>query len=102
MGFRPPDQIRWYCQYADQGHLSSTGIRFNIGTTVVQSLRRYQGDGNPYASSSDPLLAGNGCIMRLAPISRYYYPNLEAEDRFMMGRSRSRTFARDREQPFEA
>jgi ADP-ribosyl-[dinitrogen reductase] hydrolase len=87
-GFDPVDQMRRYCQWADHGYLSSNGVRFDIGTTVVQSLRRYQRDGNPYAGSSDPLLAGNGCIMRLAPIPMYFYPNLESVERFAADSSR--------------
>ena len=88
-GFDPVDQMRRYCQWADHGYLSSTGTRFDIGTTVVQSLRRYQRDGNPYAGSPDPNLAGNGCIMRLAPIPMYYFPNLETVERFAADSSRT-------------
>ena len=87
-GFDPVDQMRRYCQWADQGYLSSNGTCFDIGTTVIRSLRRYQRDGNPYAGSSDPDLAGNGCIMRLAPIPMFYYPNLESVERYAADSSR--------------
>lgn len=76
-GFDPEDQMSRYCRWADHGYLSSTGTCFDIGTTTVRSLRRFQRDGNPYAGSSDPTLAGNGCIMRLAPIPMYFCPHLE-------------------------
>lgn len=76
-GFDPADQMSRYCLWADHGYLSSTGACFDIGTTTVRSLRRYQRDGNPYAGSPDPTLAGNGCIMRLAPIPMYFFPHLE-------------------------
>jgi len=76
-GFDPADQMSRYCRWADYGYLSSTGTCFDIGTTTVRSLRRYQRDGNPYAGSSDPTLAGNGCLMRLAPIPMYFCPQLE-------------------------
>src|SRR5262245_25942430 len=75
--FDPADQMSRYCRWADHGYLSSTGTCFDIGTTTVRSLRRYQRDGNPYAGSSAPTLAGNGCIMRLAPIPMYFFPHLE-------------------------
>lgn len=88
-GFDPVDQMSRYCQWADHGYLSSTGTCFDIGTTVVRSLRRYQRDGNPYAGSPDPDLAGNGCIMRLAPIPMYFFPNLEAVERFAVDSSRT-------------
>ena len=88
-GFDPVDQMRRYCQWADHGYLSSTGTCFDIGTTVIRSLRRYQRDGNPYAGSSDPDLAGNGCIMRLAPIPMYYFPDLDIMERFAAESSRT-------------
>lgn len=77
----PADQMSRYCQWVDHGYLSSTGTCFDVGTTTVRSLRQYQRDGNPYAGSPDPLLAGNGCIMRLAPIPMYFFPHLETVER---------------------
>jgi ADP-ribosyl-[dinitrogen reductase] hydrolase len=87
--FDPADQMSRYCRWADHGYLSSTGTCFDIGTTTVRSLRRYQRDGNPYAGSPDPALAGNGCIMRLAPIPMYFCPHLEAVERFAADSSRT-------------
>jgi ADP-ribosyl-[dinitrogen reductase] hydrolase len=80
-GFDAHDQMSRYCQWADGGYLSSTGVCFDIGNTVASALRRYQRDGNPYAGSSDPNAAGNGCIMRLAPIPMYFFPDLDAVER---------------------
>jgi len=88
-GFDPVDQMNRYCRWADEGYLSSTGSRFDIGTTVADSLRRYQREGNPYAGLPDPFLAGNGCIMRLAPIPMYFCPDLEAVERFAAASSRT-------------
>ena len=88
-GFDPVDQMSRYCQWADHGYLSSTRTCFDIGTTVVRSLRRYQRDGNPYAGSPDPDLSGNGCIMRLAPIPMYYFPDLNAVEHFAANSSRT-------------
>ena len=67
-GFDPADQMRRYLRWRDEGHLSSTGTCFDIGNTVSAALRRFQADGDPYAGSTDPRTAGNGCIMRLAPV----------------------------------
>ena len=88
-GFDPADQMGRYCRWVDHGYLSSTGTCFDIGTTTVRSLRRYQRDGNPYAGSSDPTLAGNGCIMRLAPIPMYFCPVLETVERCAADSSRT-------------
>lgn len=88
-GFDPADQMSRYCRWADHGYLSSTGTRFDIGTTTVASLRRYQRDGNPYAGLPSPTLAGNGCIMRLAPIPMWFCPHLEMVERFAADSSRT-------------
>jgi ADP-ribosyl-[dinitrogen reductase] hydrolase len=77
-GFDAHDQMQRYCRWADAGYLSSTGVCFDIGTTVKSALQRYQHDGNPYAGSTDPHSAGNGCIMRLAPIPMFFFPDLDA------------------------
>lgn len=66
-GFDALDQMERYCKWADSGYLSSTGACFDIGNTVASALRRFRQTGNPFAGSSDPYSAGNGCIMRLAP-----------------------------------
>jgi ADP-ribosyl-[dinitrogen reductase] hydrolase len=88
-GFDANDQMNRYCQWVDTGYLSSTGICFDIGNTVASALERYRLDGNPYAGSSDPHAAGNGCIMRLAPIPMYFSPDLEAVERFAGESSRT-------------
>lgn len=88
-GFDARDQMSRYCRWADGGYLSSTGVCFDIGKTVASALRRYQRDGIPYAGSSDPNAAGNGCIMRLAPIPMYFFPDLDAVERFAGDSSRT-------------
>jgi len=88
-GFDSVDQMRRYCQWADHGYLSSTGTCFDIGTTVIRSLRRFQREGDAYAGLPDPDQAGNGCIMRLAPIPMYFFSDLEAVERFAADSSRT-------------
>jgi ADP-ribosyl-[dinitrogen reductase] hydrolase len=88
-GFDADDQMRRYCRWADEGYLSSTGACFDIGTTVAAALDRYRRDGNPYAGSDDPMTAGNGCIMRLAPIPMYFFPDIDTAERY--GGDSSRT-----------
>lgn len=39
-----------------------------MGSTVSAALSRYVREGDPFAGSNDPESAGNGSIMRLAPI----------------------------------
>ena len=88
-GFDADDQMRRYCQWVNSGYLSSTGFCFDIGNTVAAALRRYQSDGNAYAGSIDPQAAGNGCIMRLAPIPMYFFPDLDAVERWAGDSSRT-------------
>jgi ADP-ribosyl-[dinitrogen reductase] hydrolase len=71
--FDPEDQMRRYCRWAEDGYLSSNGRCFDIGNTVAMALRRYRTTGDPFAGISDPRSAGNGSIMRLAPIPMFYY-----------------------------
>jgi ADP-ribosyl-[dinitrogen reductase] hydrolase len=75
-GFDPGDQIRSYCRWQDEGYLSSTGQCFDIGRTVREALARFRETGDPYSGSTDPQSAGNGCIMRLAPVPMYFHPEV--------------------------
>ncbi len=67
-GFDPRDQMDRYVLWKRQGHLSSTGVCFDIGNTTADSLERYRRTGDPYAGPTDPRQAGNGSLMRLAPL----------------------------------
>lgn len=52
-----------------EGRYSCTGTCFDIGTTVSAALQRWRRTGNPVAGSQDPMTAGNGSLMRLAPVA---------------------------------
>ena len=71
-GFDAADQMDRYVRWRDEGHLSSNGRCFDIGTTVNSALRRFQRTGEAFAGSTDPQSAGNGSIMRLAPVPMAY------------------------------
>ena len=70
--FDPNDQMKRYLRWWKFGHLSSNGRCFDIGNTVRGALRRYKQTGDPFSGSTDPRSAGNGSIMRLAPVPMYY------------------------------
>jgi ADP-ribosyl-[dinitrogen reductase] hydrolase len=74
-GFDPIDQMRRYWQWVDEGHLSSNGRCFDVGNTVYDALERFRKTGEPFSGSTDPWSAGNGCIMRLAPVPLYFARN---------------------------
>lgn len=70
--FDAHDQMTRYCRWWQEGYLSSTGTCFDIGNTVIAALHRFQQTGDPMAGSDDPRSAGNGSLMRLAPIPLAY------------------------------
>ena len=70
--FNPTDQLERYVRWWREGHLSSTGTCFDIGATVSNALTSYLADPRPYAGSTDPNSAGNGSLMRLAPVPLFY------------------------------
>jgi ADP-ribosyl-[dinitrogen reductase] hydrolase len=88
-GFDPKDQMDRYCRWRKEGYLSSNGRCFDIGNTVGEALNRYHQTGDPMAGSTNPHSAGNGSIMRLAPVPMFYYPNLEAAVRYAVESSRT-------------
>ncbi|MCG3210205.1 MAG: ADP-ribosyl-[dinitrogen reductase] glycohydrolase [Anaerolineae bacterium] len=67
------DQMERYVRWRHDGYMSSTGVCFDIGNTVAGALRRYRQTGDPLAGSTDPHTAGNGSIMRLAPVPMTYH-----------------------------
>ncbi|HEU5118624.1 MAG TPA: ADP-ribosylglycohydrolase family protein, partial [Isosphaeraceae bacterium] len=71
-GFDPVDQLGRFVRWYREGHLSSRGRCFDIGNTVSSALRRFEATGDPYCGSTDPYSAGNGSIMRLAPVPLFF------------------------------
>lgn len=69
------DQLNRYCNWYENGYLSSTGDCFDIGDTTRQALHQYKASGNPFSGSTSSKSAGNGCLMRLAPIPMFYFPD---------------------------
>ena len=88
-GFDPTDQMQRYVRWWQKGYLSSTGRCFDIGTTVRGALSRFERDGDPHAGSTDPNSAGNGSLMRLAPVPMYFAS--DAAEAIRMAADSSRT-----------
>jgi ADP-ribosyl-[dinitrogen reductase] hydrolase len=84
--FDPEDQMRRYCQWKDAGYLSSNGCCFDIGNATHRALRHFQQTGDPFSGSTDKDSAGNGCLMRLAPIPLFFFAN-PSELMFFAGES---------------
>ena len=71
-GFDARDQMERYLRWFREGYWSSTGCCFDIGNTVRGALQRFLQTDEPFAGSTDPYSAGNGSIMRLAPIPMFF------------------------------
>jgi ADP-ribosyl-[dinitrogen reductase] hydrolase len=88
-GFDAKDQMDRYCRWSDQGYMSSKGWCFDIGNTVRTALRKYERTGDPFSGSSDPYSAGNGSLMRLAPVAIFYSRDAEAAVHYAAESSRT-------------
>lgn len=69
-GFSRVDQLETYCRWYKDGYLSSTGECFDIGGTTRDSLEAFmRGEPTPTGHHR----AGNGSLMRLAPVPLYFF-----------------------------
>ncbi|MHB0856385.1 MAG: ADP-ribosylglycohydrolase family protein [Anaerolineae bacterium] len=71
-GFDPHDQMQRYVRWWREGYMSSNGRCFDIGGTTSSALGRFRETGQVFAGSTDSFSAGNGSLMRLAPVPLYY------------------------------
>ena len=71
-GFDAKDQMNRYLRWHRDGYLSSTGDCFDIGNTVASALSRFRNTEEPYSGTTDEMSAGNGSLMRLAPVPMYF------------------------------
>lgn len=71
-GFDPIDQLERYLRWYRTGYLSSNGRCFDIGIATAASLHRFEQTHEPYPGSTAPNTAGNGSLMRLAPVPMFY------------------------------
>ena len=78
--FDPIDQLQRYVRWWRHGHLSVTGSCFDIGNTTRLALSQFEKTGQPYCGQAQGDSAGNGSLMRLAPIPMFY---LFASDKLM-------------------
>ena len=89
VGFNARHQMELYVRWYKHGYLSSNGYCFDIGNTVSGALERFIRTGEPFAGSTDPLAAGNGSLMRLAPISMFYASRLSDAVEYAAASSRT-------------
>lgn len=68
-GFDPSDQMRRYVRWWRDGYNSSLPFCFDIGNITRTALERFEKTGEPYSGDTHPGTAGNGSLMRLAPVA---------------------------------
>ena len=74
-GFSAQDQMELYRAWWRDGFLSSNGKCFDIGNTVLQALKKFEASDDPMSGSTDEFSAGNGALMRIAPIPLFFASN---------------------------
>lgn len=88
-GFDPRDLMDRFVRWWRQGEYSCTGRCFDIGIATREALARYAAKGDPMAGSTDPNSAGNGSLMRLAPVALFGWRDAAAMRRLAAGQSRT-------------
>jgi ADP-ribosyl-[dinitrogen reductase] hydrolase len=76
-GFDAADQMGRYLNWWRWGYMSATGSCFDIGMTVRDALARFEQSGNAVSGSTDARSAGNGSLMRLAPVVLFAHPDID-------------------------
>ena len=71
-GFDPMDQMRRYWDWYSTGYNSVNGKCFDIGITTRAALETWNRKGGTFQPDDNPNSAGNGALMRLAPIAMHY------------------------------
>jgi len=71
------DLMDHFCRWHELGEYSVRGECFDIGLTTQRALARWKKTGDPIAGSTAPSTAGNGSLMRLAPVVIRHWRNRE-------------------------
>src|SRR4051794_31696004 len=71
-GFDPVDQLERYLRWYREGRWSSTGRCFDIGNATRAALERFERTREPFPGDAAPDAAGNGPLMKLAPVVLAY------------------------------
>lgn len=78
----PHDLMGRFIGWWRRGDNSVTGSCFDIGNTTRAALERFERTDNPLAGDPAAAAAGNGSLMRLAPVALFY-----CDDRAAAGRA---------------
>jgi len=87
--FDATDQMQRYLRWYEDGHWSSTDACFDIGNATREALVAFARSGDPFSGSTSPLKAGNGSLMRLAPVPVFFRDDPERAIEFAAESSRT-------------
>ena len=88
-GFDGRDQLRRYLRWKEEGHWSSTGTCFDIGNVVRRALATFKRTDMPWPGPAEENTAGNGSLMRLAPVPLFFASDPERAIRMAADSSRT-------------
>jgi ADP-ribosyl-[dinitrogen reductase] hydrolase len=72
-GLDQDDLLRRFSRWLRHGDNSCTGSCVGVGNTTFEAIRQFEKTGNPVSDLTDPDMAGNGSLMRLAPVVIYWH-----------------------------
>ncbi len=73
--FDAHDQMTKYLRWVDDGYCSTRDNAFGIGQTVLWALVNFHRNNEPFSGNEKPNSAGNGGLMRLAPVPMFFNGN---------------------------
>lgn len=77
-GLDERDLMTKFTRWWRTGAYSCTGTCFDIGATTSAALARWERTGDPVAGDPSPSAAGNGSLMRLAPVAVRFWNDRSA------------------------
>ena len=89
--YDPLDQLARFVRWYRDGYLSSTGECFDIGNRTRTAVEQFEMSGEPYRATVDGMSAGNGSLMRLAPVAMAFCDDPDAVVRLSADSSRTTT-----------
>lgn len=77
--FDSRDQLNNYVKWLQEGYRSSIDRAFDVGFTTGQALTEYLKTNNEFPGIKGEYSAGNGSIMRLAPVPLFFHNSIKGE-----------------------
>ncbi|NCC71027.1 ADP-ribosylglycohydrolase family protein, partial [bacterium] len=88
-GFNLKDQCDKYINWLNNGYMSSMKNPYGVGQTILKALFMYIETKNPITKLHNNFSAGNGSIMRLAPIPLFFSNDIEKAIKYSIEQSKA-------------